>query len=489
MERRFELRKEELLADCQVRTAAIAGMMGRLERFAEPFCECLRRPEQRRHAQTAQTYVQGLLSDVDRKNAEAIAYRHAEDRQGLQTFLGTAPWDHRPLLFELTHQVGRALKEADAVIVFDPSAFPKKGRHSVGVARPWCGRLGKVDDCQVGVFMGYVSRVEHALVDVRLYLPKEWAKDRKRRRECGVPKEIQYQTRHALALQMLDQKGPLLPHAWVTGDDEMGRPAWFRRALHDRREKYLLAIPSNTTIRDREAPQPPYSGRGRRPKQRFQQVRKWCESLPAHAWTRIDVRDGAKGPLAVEAVQRRVVAKIDRNVGPEETLVVTRTIDEAGVIQHDYYLSNAPAQTPLGEFARVTKAAHRIEECIRRGKSEAGMADYQVRTWAGWHHHITLSMIATWFLLEEARRGKKADSCDDRSASPRGACADAARRKWVRPPRPNRPRTHALAGAQRACTILSSQSTKPFAAKEVPSTKVMGYSRTSVSSHQDGELV
>lgn len=445
MERRFELRKAELLADCRVSTAAIRGMIGRLERFAEPFCASLRRPEQKRHART---YVAGLLSDVDRKNAEAIAYRHDEDRQGLQAFLGTAPWDHRPLLFELARQVGEALGESDGVIVFDPSAFAKKGRHSVGVARQWCGRLGKVDNCQVGVFMGYVSRREHALVDVRLYLPKEWAADRKRRKECGVPKELRYQTRHELALQMLDEKGHLLPHGWVAGDDEMGRPAWFRRALDDRGQKYLLAVPSNTTIRDLEAPAPPYSGRGRMPKRRFEQVRKWCQSLAADAWTRIEVRDGEKGPLTVEIAKRRVVARIDRNVGPEEMLVVTRTIDEEGAVKYDYYLSNAPAETPLKEFARVTKAAHRIEECIRRGKSEAGMADYQVRTWAGWHHHVTLSMIATWFLAQESRRGKKADARDDRSAGPQSACPVAARRVRMRSPQSHRTRTDTLAATQ-----------------------------------------
>lgn len=118
-------------------------------------------------------------------------------------------------------------------------------------------------------------------------------------------------------------------------------------------------------------------------------------------------RDGEKGPLVVEAVKRRVVAKIDRKVGAEETLGVIRTTDEEGAIQHDYHLSNAPAETPLREFARVTRAARRIEECIRRSKSEPGMADYQVRTWVGWHHHITLSIMATWFLVQEARRGKK----------------------------------------------------------------------------------
>lgn len=442
MERRFELRKEELMADCEVHPAVFAGMMSRLERFAEPFAERLRRPEQKKHAQT---YVRGLLSDVERKNAEAIAYRHDQDRQGLQTFIGTAPWDHKPVLEELARQVGQQLGESDGVIMFDPSAFPKKGSHSVGVARQWCGRLGKVDNCQVGVFMGYASRTEQALVDMRLYLPEEWTKDRKRRKECGIPKEVRFQTRHKLVLQMLDEKGHLLPHAWITGDDEMGRPAWFRRALDERSETYLLAVPSNTTIRDLEAEPPPYSGRGRQPKPPFQQVRAWCESLPRCAWTRLKVRDGDKGPLMVDIVKRRVIAKIDRKVGLEETLVVTRCVDEEGRVKHDYYLSNASAETPLNEFARVANAAHRIEQCIQRSKSEAGMADYQVRTWLGWHHHITLSLIATWFLVQEARRGKKMDTGHHSSPDPQTSRPDLSRRLRMRHPRSNRARMRALA--------------------------------------------
>jgi SRSO17 transposase len=429
-----------------------AGMMSRLERFAEPFAERLRRPEQKEHAQT---YLRGLLSDVEQKNAEAIAYRHDQDRQGLQTFIGTAPWDHEPVLEELTCQVGEQLGESDGVIMFDPSAFPKKGSHSVGVARQWCGRLGKVDNCQVGVFMGYASRTEQALVDMRLYLPEEWAKDRKRRKECGVPKEVRFQTRHKLAFQMLGEKGHLLPHAWVTGDDEMGRPAWFRRALDGCGEKYLLAVPSNTTIRDLEAEEPPYCGRGRKPKRPFQQVRAWCESLPRQAWTRQEVRDGEKGPLMVDIVKRRVMAKIDRKVGPEETLVVIRWVDEEGRLKHDYHLSNASAETPVKEFARVANAAHRIEQCIKRGKSEAGMAGYQVRTWLGWHHHITLSLIATWFLVQEARRGKKMDAGNHRSTDPQTSCPDLARRLRMRHTRSNQGRMRALAQAQRTGKTLS----------------------------------
>ena len=430
MERRFESRREEVLAECHVPPAVFNGMMERLVEFAVPFVKRLYRPEQWEHAQT---YLQGLLSDLQRKNAEAIAYRHDEDRQGLQTFVGTAPWDHRPLLDELACQVGRELGQPYGILVFDPSAFAKKGKRSVGVARQWCGRLGKKENCQVGVFLGYVSRQEHALVDMRLYLPEEWTKDRPRMKAAGVPREERrFRTRHELALEMLQSQGPLLPHAWVTGDDEMGRPAWFRRELAGRGECYLLAVPSNTTIRDLEAEPPAYLGRGRRPKVPFQQVGKWCESLPASAWTRLEVRDTTKGPIEVEIARRRVLAKIDRKVGPEETLVVIRSLDEEKQVKTDYHLSCAPSQTPLAEFARVANAEHRIEECIKRGKSEAGMAQYQARNWRGWHHHVTLCLIAVWFLLCETRRGKKMDAGDRRAASSPTLRADPAGRLRLR---------------------------------------------------------
>jgi SRSO17 transposase len=244
---------------------------------------------------------------------------------------------------------------------------------------------------------------------------------------AGVPREeSRFRTRHELTLEMLQATGPLLPHAWVTGDDEMGRPAWFRRELAGRGERYLLAVPSNTTIRDLEAEPPAYMGRGRRPKVPFQQVGKWCESLPASAWTRLEVRDTTKGPSEVEIVRRRVLAKIDRKVGPEETLVVIRSLDEEKQVKTDYHLSCASPETPLADFARVANAEHRIEECIKRGKSEAGMAQYQVRNWRGWHHHITLCLIAVWFLLCETRRGKKMDTGDHRAASSPALRADHA---------------------------------------------------------------
>src|SRR5919199_1595638 len=257
MEPRFQQRKDQLLADCQVPPATFRGAVRRLEAFAQPFVATLPSPESRQYTGT---YLAGLLSDLKHKNAEAIAYRNDLDRQTLQAFVGASPWDHAPLIDELNRQVAAAMGHPDAVLVFDPSAFPKKGNASVGVQRQWCGRLGKVENCQVGLYLGYVTDVEHVLVDFRLYLPAEWAKDRRRRKRCGVPKEIRYRTRHELALEMLDSRGTTLPHGWISGDDEMGRPAWFRRELAAQNERYLLAVPSNTSIRDLVGRQPSFDG-------------------------------------------------------------------------------------------------------------------------------------------------------------------------------------------------------------------------------------
>jgi SRSO17 transposase len=405
MDRRFAARREELLADAEVHPSILRGVLPRLERFLDPFVDVLQRSEQGQHARH---YVAGLVSDLAYKNVESIAYLHDQEREPLQQFLGQSPWDHRPWVGELARQVGEQLGAPDGVLVFDPSAFPKKGNASVGVQRQWCGRLGKVDNCQVGVYLAYVGASDHALVDVRLYLPKEWARDRQRRERAGVPRSVRFRTRHALALEMLDEHGEVLPHAWVAGDDEMGRSTAFRRALAERQEHYLLAVPSNTLIRDLEGEPPPYSGRGRRPEVPFQRAEQWAAALPGAAWTTLTVRDGEKGPIVVELVKTAVRAKTEkRRVGPEEVLVVVRERQADGTCKHEYYLSNAAPTTPLAEFARVAKAEHRVEECLQRAKGEAGLADYEVRTWRGWYHHQALALTATWFLTVEARRGKQ----------------------------------------------------------------------------------
>lgn len=457
MERRFELRKAAMLAECEVSPEVFRGIEGRLAKFAEPFTELLMQDAQRQHAQD---YVSGLLSDLERKNVESIAYRHDQDRKNLQHFIGSALWDHQPLFTELARQVGEELGEEDGVIVFDPSAFPKQGQQSACVARQWCGRLGKVDNCQVAVYMGYISRIDHALVNTRLYMPKEWAGDRARRNKAGVPRHVRFQTRHEQALEMLDEQGHRLPHAWIAGDDEMGRNATFRRDLHERGEQYLLAVPSTMLIRDLEAGPPKYQGRGALPKRPFLRVDKWRDALADDAWTKITVRDGEKGPLEVELAACRVQTKIARRVMKyEETLVIVRCLDETGVTKYDFYFSNAPRETALKEFARVALAAHRVEESIKRGKSQAGLADYEVRNWRGWHHHQVLSLLATWFLVRESQRGKKTHAGNHRASNPRWLVHAPADRLLLQHPDHDRPRQNPTPHPQRRSTFLSLQST------------------------------
>ena len=200
---------------------------------------------------------------MPRKNAEAIAILIDVERQVSQDCIGTTPWDHRPLIAVLVSQVAARVGEPDGIIAFDPSSFPKRGTHSVGVKRQWCGHRGKVDNCQAGVFMGYVSRRDHALLDFRLSLPQEWARDAQRRAECHVPEEVQYRTRPDQCVEMLDLWGERIPHGWVTGDDELGRHSRLRHALRERGERYVLGVPCHTIIRDLAAPLPAYAGRGR----------------------------------------------------------------------------------------------------------------------------------------------------------------------------------------------------------------------------------
>jgi SRSO17 transposase len=413
MDRRFAARRDQLLADAQVDDRIPRGVLPRLERFLEPFVEHLQRSEQAQHARC---YVTGLVSDLEYKNVESIAYLHDQPREPLQQFLGQSPWEYQPWLTELTRQVGQQLGSPGGVLVFDPSAFPKKGDASAGVQRQWCGRLGKIDNCQVGIYLAYVGPSEHALVDVRLYLPEEWARDKKRRDRAGVPKAVRFRTRHELALQMLDERGPLLPHAWVSGDDEMGRCSWFRRQLRQRQECYLLAVPSNTAVRDLAAPAPPPTGRGRR-RVPFVRVAQWAAAVPEAAWETVEVRPGEKGPVTVQGCWTLVQARTEGRVSDAvEVLVVFRERQGDGSYQHDYLLSNACLTTPLGEYARVFKAQHRVEECLQRAKGEAGLGDYEVRTWRGWHHHQALALVAAWFLTQEARRGKKMDAGVDGAA-------------------------------------------------------------------------
>ena len=418
-------RQEELLRDCIVSPEVFHSLVERLGDFVVPYQQALEAGQQHVHR-----YLAGLLSHLERKNAEEIATLVDVERQVMQDFIGTAPWNHRPLVEVLVGQVVDQLGEPDGIIAFDPSSFPKRGTHSVGVKRQWCGHRGKVDNCQVGVFMGYVSRHEHALLDFRLSLPQEWARDEARRQACHVPEDVLYRTRHAQCLEMLDLWGDRVPHGWVTGDDELGRHTWFRGELRARGERYVLGVPCTTTMRDLEASLPAYQGRGRRPKAPWQSVTEWRTALHPTAWRRFTVRDGEKGPVGIEMVKCRVQTRRERKrTGPEEWLVVTRrplsddsllegksspdATDQDACYRYRYYLTPTDGaagelkEPSLSELARVIKAGLCIEASFQRGKSEVGMDEYQVRTWQGWHYHMALSLISVWFLICETRRGQQ----------------------------------------------------------------------------------
>jgi SRSO17 transposase len=420
-------RREEILRDCLVSPDVFTQMVERLGEFVVPYQHALETEAGKRNIHL---YLQGLLSHLPRKNAEDIATLVDVERLVLQEFIGTAPWDHRPLVTVLVGEVVDRLGEPDGIIAFDPSSFPKRGTHSVGVKRQWCSHRGKVDNCQGGVFMGYVSRHDHALLDFRLSLPQEWTRDAQRRRACHVPEEVQYHTRQEQCLGMLDLWGEQVPHGWVTGDDELGRHTGFRQALRERGERYVLGVPCTTIIRDLEAPVPAYQGRGRPPKPPWQAVSVWRHALASEGWTRLTVRDGEKGPVEIELVIRRIQTRLERQrTGPHEWLVVTRrphtddsalapqawrdATEEDARYRYHYYVT--PTQTSeselkepsLVELARVIKAGGCIEASFKRGKSEAGMDEYQVRTWEGWHHHMALTLIAVWFLVCETHRGQQ----------------------------------------------------------------------------------
>ena len=420
-------RRDELWRDCIVSPDVFSPLVDRLGEFVVPYQQALETGVGQRNVHL---YLQGLLSHLPGKNAEDIATLVDVQRQVMQDFVGTAAWDHRPLITVLVGEVVDRLGEPDGIISFDPSSFPKRGVHSVGVKRQWCGRRGKVDNCQVGVYMGFVSRQDYALLDFRLYLPQEWARDAQRRQESHVPKEVRYQTRHEQCLEMLDEWGDQVPHSWVTGDDEFGRHSRFRGQLRERGERYVLGVPCNTTIRDLQAAPPEYSGRGRRPKAPWQSVTQWRQSLDPNGWSRFTVRDGEKGPISIEMIKRRVQTRLERKrTGPEEWLVVTRrplsddrilegksspdAMEQDDGYRYRYYLtptgvSGVELKEPSrAELARVIKAGLCIEASFKRGKGEAGMDEYQVRTWQGWHHHMVLSLISVWFLIGETHRGQQ----------------------------------------------------------------------------------
>jgi SRSO17 transposase len=390
---------QALLADAEVSAASVRGCGHRLQRFLQRYLPRFYRVEQRA---LAEVVVQGKLSKLERKTAEPIAYLAGRPREPVQHFVGAGLWDDEAVMAEVRRHVAQERADPDAVLVLDPSSFAKKGTASCGVGRQWCGRLGKLENCQVGVFAAYVTAAGYAPVDRQLYLPQDWADDAQRRRLSHVPERVTFQERWRIGLTMLDRVGPDLPFGWVAGDDEFGRASAFRAQLRLRGRRYVLDVPCNTLIRDlSEAPAP---GRRWPP---WRRVDEWAKAQPSWRWRKFRTGDGAKGPKVVRALEAWVQTKDeDGSPGTRERLVVIRTLDREPQVW--YTLSNAKGDVPLAAVVVAHSRRHGVEELLQAGKGEVGLGQYEVRSWVGWHHHMTLSLLALWFLiLEKGRLEKK----------------------------------------------------------------------------------
>lgn len=397
-----------LLQDAVLQPDAVRSCAERLTAFAQRYLPLFARREQRQHALVV---LKGKLTGLQRKTTEPIA-RHARlDRRPLQLFVGAAKWDDRAVLDELRRHVALEIGEPDGVYALDGSGFAKKGQQSCGVARQWCGRLGKVDNCQVGAFLGYVGRRGKALIDAALYLPLDWANDGKRRAKTYVPEEVVFREKWRIGLEQLDGARAVLPGKWVVGDDEYGRSTALREALRQRRLFYVLDVPCNTLVRDISERRPPskVGGKPRRPV--FERADTWVTRQPKGRWRKVTVRGGEKGPIEVDVLSAVLQVKDeDGRVGARERLVVIRNREKNP--QTTFTLSNA-REARRGEVTSVHGKRHGMEELLGQGKGEVGLGQYEVRSWVGWHHHMTLSLLALWFLqLERLRLGGK-NACGD----------------------------------------------------------------------------
>ena len=398
-----------LLADADITEADVLACTATRTAFLQRYLPCFYRKEQH---DLADVVLRGKLSDLPRKTAEPLAYFADRERKPVQHFVGAGKWDDEAVMAELRRHVAERRGDPDAVLVLDGSGFPKKGADSCGVARQWCGRLGKVDNCQVGVFLAYVTARGSAPLDRRLYLPRDWAADQVRRTKCHVPPSVEFREAWRIGLALLDRSAADVPFAWVAADDEYGRASAFRAELRRRRHTYVLDVPANTQVRDLDEAAP--AGARRPP---WRDVEAWARAQPSGRWRRVALGDGSKGPRGVKVLTGRVQTRDDDGrPGTVERVVVIRTVDREP--QTWYTLSNAATTVPAAKLAEVHGRRHGIEELFGAGKGEVGLGQYEVRSWVGWHHHMTLSLLALWFVIVERDRAGEKNPGPDGAADP-----------------------------------------------------------------------
>lgn len=396
----------------------IPRALGRkLVAFHEHFAPCFGRREARAHSLV---YLKGLVMGENRKSVERIALQFARNSVGepagqnevlaLQDFLTVSPWDNQAVQHQVQVTFSEQLTPSTAewplgvVGVIDESSFVKKGTESCGVKRQWCGRLGKKENCQVGVFLLGVTPAGSALLDHQLYLPTEWAADRRRRKKTRVPRDITFQTKPEIAARLIERTldAGVVRFDWITVDELYGRDGAFLDALEARGLRYVAEVPVNTTVslRGPFSPASVSDDQSLRSlelsEDRVMSVRAVVQELPVDAWHTYQLRDGAKGPLVFAFAFIRVWARRHRQPGAPQWLVVRRSL--AADAEYKYYLSNADGQTPTQHLALVTGTRWRVEEFFEDGKGDFGMADYEARSWTSWHHHMSLVAMAHLFV-------------------------------------------------------------------------------------------
>jgi SRSO17 transposase len=416
---------------------------GWLDTMHERYLACFGRIEACEHSRV---YVRGLLLHDQRKTCESIALHYAKPRDGrlpdrrevqaLQNFLTESPWDYHEVdattqaIFAEQFAAPAASARLGVVGVIDESGDEKSGPHSCGAKTQWFGRLGKTELCQVGVFLVGVTEQGTALLDHQLFLPKEWARDKARRKKTRVPKEIKFRTKPQLAIDLLDRTlaNGQVKFDWITADSLYGKSGQFLTALENRQLRYVVETSASITFWtcDPSTQIPEYRGQGPRPTQPtrdgVKSARAIAASLPASAWQPVKLREGTKGPVVAEFARVRVWSVRDRKPGPPVWLVFRR---ELGSQEVKYYVSNAGEDVSLELLALVIGTRWRVEEFLEDAKQYLGLADYEARGWTSWHHHVSLVGMAHLYVML-VRKEFRQDVKDSRRDPPGDAAGDAA---------------------------------------------------------------
>src|SRR5499425_1592710 len=402
---------------------AVEGFMEELWEFQSTFHDCFARSEPRAHFFDSMV---GQCSKLERKSIEPMALEvEGGTIRGLQRFISDVVWDEAQMRWNYHHLVAEEMGDPNGVLMFDETGFVKKGKDSVGVTRQYGGTLGKVENCQVGVFAGYASRHGYALVDKRLFLPEVWWTDAydARRTRCNVPDELTFQSKPQLAAAMLEaiaHEG-LLPFKYIVADCLYGNSPTFLDAVDACVGRTaLVAVPSETRcwLQRPQIAAKSYKYKGEARAKRVVEpdsapcmVATVAASLPASSWYRRKVSEGTKGPIVYEFARQRVTLCKDGLPDRTVWLVIKRTVSAEP--SYAYAISNAPASTPLRTFVWLSGLRWAVEQCFEEGKTELGMAHYEVRKYPGWHQHMLTTMLAHFFLWHlKLHLGEKSPSSD-----------------------------------------------------------------------------